>query len=365
MLGRIKTLIKNNIIWIMSPKYVPGEINNTDKFEQELKLFLSKTKDIKYDWQYGEKIDIKYKHNWVGAQFYRDEALCIPNDENRILSVKNKFLGNISDSSLFKWTGGSVYNNRMYCFPRTADSFLVYNGNDVYKMPLSFKYEKEHHYGGVCTNEGVVYQPPRDSNHILKTDLNTGKSEKIMITPKYIKGGLRYCGTVMHPNGLIYFLPENNKVIVLNPQNDKWTYIGRKIQGMVFDAKIGIDGNIYGFSSYGAGIIKITTCNNTVEMIYSDKYFGAYGTKYGVNGLLYSVPGDGRYIWSYDTQKDILKIEYDLQSEDKAKYAGGVTDKKGNIICAPATANRILYMVPNKDIDIPDDIYNNYFFDSY
>lgn len=41
-------------------------------------------------------------------------------------------------------------------------------------------------------------------------------------------------------------------------------------------------------------------------------------------------------IWSYDIQKDALKVEHDLHMENKAKYAGGVTDKRGNIICAPA-----------------------------
>lgn len=365
MLGRIKSLIKNYIIWIAEPKKMLFDDNGYLKEAHDFSLFISRNKDIHYVLKYGKKIDTKFKHNWVGAQCYNSEVICIPNDENRLLKTDNEFLGAVADDELFKWTGGTIWDNKIYCFPRTANSFLVWDGKEMGIIPLIYKYEKEHHYGGVCTNKGIVYQPPRDSNHILKTDLNTGKSDKIMITPKCIKGGLRYCGAVIHPNGLIYFLPENNKVIVLNPQNDEWAYIGKKVQGMVFDAKVGTDGNIYGFSSYGTGIIKITTCNNTVQMIHSDKYFGAYGTKYGVNGLLYSVPGDGKYIWSYDIQKDALKVEHDLHMENKAKYAGGVTDKRGNIICAPATENKVLYMIPDRKVDIPDNIYNRYYRDFY
>lgn len=51
--------------------------------------------------------------------------------------------------------------------------------------------------------------------------------------------------------------------------------------------------------------------------------------------------------------------------ENKAKYAGGVTDKRGNIICAPATENKVLYMIPDRKVDIPDNIYNRYYRDFY
>lgn len=60
-----------------------------------------------------------------------------------------------------------------------------------------------------------------------------------------------------------------------------------------------------------------------------------------------------------------LKVEHDLHMENKAKYAGGVTDKRGNIICAPATENKVLYMIPDRKVDIPDNIYNRYYRDFY
>lgn len=59
-----------------------------------------------------KKIDTKFKHNWVGAQCYNSEVICIPNDENRLLKTDNEFLGAVADDELFKWTGGTIWDNK-------------------------------------------------------------------------------------------------------------------------------------------------------------------------------------------------------------------------------------------------------------
>ncbi len=101
---------------------------------------------------------------------------------------------------------------------------------------------------------------------------------------------------------------------------------------MCFDAKIGLDGNIYGFSAYRKGIMRIDVTNDTVQMIHTDIEPGAYGTKYGADGCLYSVPGDGSKCFRYDVESDSLETAFDLKDKSKAKYAGGSTNSNGEIL---------------------------------
>ncbi|WP_371277808.1 hypothetical protein [Dorea sp.] len=307
------------------------------------------------------------KHKWVGAQFYHGEIFAVPNDETRVLHYDTNvnYIENIR-SGLFKWTGGCVWNDAIYCFPRTASSFLKINGNNIKEIPLTIEYGEEHHYSGVCTKDGIVYQPPRNTNHILKTDLKTGISTKIDIVDEKYNIFFRYCGSIIHPNGLIYFFPErNNQVIRLDPNTDKWDFIGKKVSTMCFDAKIGIDGNIYGFSAYNRGVMKIDVIHNTVQMLHEEISPGAYGTKYGVDGCLYSVPGDGNAIYKYNIENNKIEVFFNLNDKSKAKYAGGCTRINGTIVCISATENSILCLAPDKELDIPKEIFDFFFVDCY
>lgn len=306
------------------------------------------------------------KHKWVGAQFHNGRIYAIPNDETRVLihNSETYFLDGIKDG-LFKWTGGCVWNDAVYCFPRSSNSFLKIKDDNIVEIPLSINYNHEHHYSGVCTDHGIVYQPPRNTNHILKTDLNTGVSTKIVIVKDVFRVNFRYCGSIKHPNGYIYFFPENGRVIKLDSCTDKWTFIGKRISTMCFDAKVGSDGNIYGYSAYRNGIMKIDVYNDDVKMIHEEIKPGAYGTKYGLDGCMYSIPGDGSKIWKYDLISDKVEEIHDLHDDTKAKYAGGITLSDGRIICVPATANDILILKPIVNKEISEDIYKEYFVDNY
>lgn len=311
--------------------------------------------------------DSTAKYKWVGAQYLNDQIICIPNDETKVLFIDKKFeyKGDLSNNT-FKWTGGVVWDGSVYAFPRSANSFLKINDREIKEIILTEYYEKEHHYSGVCTRDGVVYQSPRNTNHILKTDLKTGVSKKIYIVNEKFKVKLRYCGNIIHPNGFIYFFPEQNgRVIELNPKTDKWRFVGKTISTMCFEAKIGLDGNIYGYSAYCSGIMKIDVLNDKVEMIHKEIKPGAYGTKYGIDGCLYSIPGNGTKIYKYNVLKDSISILEDLNDYSNAKYAGGVTTPNGDIICVPATSKKILLLKPNKKINIPNKIYNVLFSDNY
>lgn len=307
------------------------------------------------------------KHKWVGAQFYHGKIYAIPNDETRILCYDSvtSYVGHTS-SGLFKWTGGCVWNDSIYGFPRTANSFLKIDETSVNEIPLTVEYKNEHHYSGVCTKDGIVYQPPRNTNHILKTVLNTGVSSSIAILDEKYNVTFRYCGSIIHPNGFIYFFPEgNDQVIKLDPETDKWCFIGNRISTMCFDAKVGLDGNIYGFSAYSHGIMKIDVMNDMVQMIHEEIEPGAYGTKYGVDGYLYSVPGDGSAIYRYDVKSDKVEVVFDLKDKSRAKFAGGTTLPNGQIICVPAKSKCILVLSPSKKIKTQCREFNRFCVDNY
>lgn len=314
--------------------------------------------------------NVNVKHKWVGAQIVKNNAYAIPNDSESILRCtgQKNILCGVVGSDLFKWTGGCVWNGKLYAFPRKNSSFLEFDMDTevARELPLSFKYSKEHHYGGVCIADGIVYQPPRSTDHILATNLTTGCSWKVQISPKLWNMKLRYCGSILHPNGCAYFFPEHDgKVIKLDIKEEKWCFIGDIISTMTFDAKVATDGNIYGFSAYEKGILKIDVSNDTVEMIHKEIDAGAYGTKLGINGKLYSVPGNGNKILEYDVLRDTIVCVHDLMDSNFAKYAGGATDRMGNIYFVPATENKVILLQAEESVEIPEMVYQNYFVDCY
>ncbi len=365
---KIKNLYRRLVIRFLSNQSdlqkKEWSVDDSVEFE-EFRNWVDKT--ITYEIRTVGFVPSNVKHKWVGAQFYHGKIYAIPNDETRILCYDSatSYIDH-TGNGLFKWTGGCVWNDAIYCFPRTSNSFLKIDETGVEGIPLTIEYKNEHHYSGVCTKDGIIYQPPRNTNHILKTALNTGISSKINIVDEKYNVDFRYCGSIIHPNGFIYFFPEgNNRVIKLDPQTDKWCFIGDKVSTMCFDAKVGMDGNIYGFSAYSHGIMKINVINDTVQMIHEEIDPGAYGTKYGVDGYLYSVPGDGSVIYRYDVETDDLEAFFDLRDKSKAKFAGGSTSPLGEIIFIPATSDSLLNLKPDKILKIPPKLMKFFLVDCY
>lgn len=343
------------------------DLYRCDTVLDEFKRFVSNNNDVTYSVELQEIPKSKVAHKWVGAQFFNDAIVGIPNDEESVLIKREHWTSqHVAEKGRFKWTGGCVWNSRLYCFPRTSNNFLVYDGKKAELIQLDFKYDIEHHYSGVlCDELGVVYQPPRNTNHILKTDLNTNHSKKILIASEHLNCKLSYCGSVRHPNGYIYFLPVSGcKVIKLNPLTDDWCFIGKPITTFCFDAKVGGDGNIYGFNHW-KGIVKIDVQNNKVSNIHTDIRFYSYGTKIGLNGKLYSIPGDSCSVFEYDIQTDSVKVVYTVQSKNEAKFAGGVTDVNGFIYGVPAEEEMVICYKPSRVERIPKSIYQKIYLDSY
>lgn len=333
--------------------------------------YIARHNDIQYHVSFEDLPETSAVHKWVGAQSIGGYTYGIPNDMSAVLKydgAAGSYLGQVGNG-LFKWTGGCVWNGFLYAFPRTSSSLLKMSLDTeaIEYVRLEEPYSREHHYGGICTKEGVVYQPPRDSDHILVWDLKKEKTEKIYLALRSENIGFRYCGSILHPNGRAYFLPESGgRVIRLDIKTREWRFIDEPVDAMVFDAKIASDDCIYGYSAYCPGILKIDTSTDSVKMIHKEITPGAYGTKLGVNGHLYSIPGDGNVIWDYDPAAGCLKEIYRFSGEHKAKYAGGASMRDGSILAVPARAQRILHLRADRiEQEIPEDIYREYFVDCY
>ncbi len=333
--------------------------------------YINQNRDVKYYSSFESLPEVSAVHKWVGAQSIADRLYGIPNDMSAILKYRRAsgvYLGQVGNG-LFKWTGSCIWNGCLYAFPRTSNSLLKMSldTETVEYVHLKEPYAREHHYGGICTKEGVVYQPPRDSDHLLVWDLKTEKAERIYLGSRSGDRIFRYCGSILHPDGQAYFLPESGeRVIKLNTKTREWHFIDESVNAMVFDAKVASDDDIYGYSAYCPGILRIDTKTDSVKMIHKEINPGAYGTKLGVNGHLYSIPGDGNAIWDYDPLTDRLISIYNFSENFTAKYAGGASMRDGTILAVPAREQKILQLTANQtNLNIPEDIYREYFADCY
>ena len=344
---------------------------NYDKLRDKYKEYVYQNRNVEYEMSIKPLPSVSAVHKWVGAQCTPYRLYGIPNDMNAVLTYAPgdvKFL-DTGESGLFKWTGGCIWNSFLYGFPRTSN-YLLKMSLDTEKIEYvepQHKYLQEHHYGGICTKEGIVYQPPRNSDHILVWDLKSEEERRIYLRQKSENRVFRYCGSIITPHGTAYFLPESGgRVIKLDTETEKWNFIGEEINAMVFDAKIGVDGCIYGYSAYCPGILKINIRTDSVEMIHEEIKPGAYGTKLGVNGHMYSSPGDGDSVWDYNPLTDSVKCIGKLSKTLRAKYAGGATMRNGDIYAVPAQEQGMLQLKASGwDSQIPEDIYQEYFSDCY
>ena len=370
MIKKFKSFMKRVLIRIKTKSVKLENTHKLDNLYLEYRQFISRHRDITYEPQILTENLGSEKYKWVGGVYNKSQFVCFPNGSSQLLIADNAGTSKINvGTGAYKWTGGCIYNKNIYAFPRSKESFLKFKTEEkrAEEVVVGYKYEGEHHYGGECTENGIVYQPPRNCDHILKTDLNTGICYKLQLTPGILDLKFRYCGSILHPNGFIYFFPEEpGKVIKLNPINDSWYFISKKIYLPVYDAKVGCNGNIYGFSNYGKGILKIDVEHDQVKVLYETLETGAYGTKLGINGRMYSIPGDSMTVWEFDPETEKCKSFYKLRNNGKAKYAGGATGTDGTIYFTPANAETLMILeAKGNGYNIPDYLYTYFFKDCY
>lgn len=340
-------------------------MNQTDKDFYE---FTKQNRELKPAFRTIKLPEQLNRFQFVGGQFYEGKVYSVVNSAESMM-IYDTENGEVSycgsfPADDFKWTSGCVYNGKIVMFPRSADTMLMYdvNSGSFSEIPSGFNYTCEHHYGGILTNDGIVYQPPRNSDHILRWNLNDGTCAKIKISG----GSCRYCGGVIAPNGYAYFIPEVNlKVLRMNLNTEEIEPIGEPINGMAFNMTFAPDGNMYGFRNHG--ILRFDVESEKFSVIFNDINFGAYGTKCGINGKLYSLPGYNNNMWEFDpiTQQQ-PQICYTADHDCDIHYAGGAADMSGNIYAIPIFDNELLVIsFAHHNVNIPAEIYNTRFVDFY
>ena len=323
-----------------------------EQLEQEWRNYRDITNryvDCSYNRLEKVKID-RRKAGWGGCCYSKGSLIGIPNSARMGLRIDPKgqtakIFGRTRIGT-FKWTGGCAYQGSCYGFPRKENSLLVIDPDreKTQEIKLGTHYRGEHHYGGAVTPEGMLYQSPRNTDHILRIDLNTYETKQISMPG--IGGGCRYSSCVLHPNGMIYLIPEFGYcTAVLNPDTEEVMYIGEPSEHLVFGAVVGYDGNIYGFSKQGDGILRIDTEWNRVD--YVCREIGnpdCYGSVVGINGRIYGIPGGGDTIWEYDIAKESVISLYRLQENGYAKCAGAGVGCDGTIVMIPCFGEYLYFL---------------------
>ena len=151
----------------------------------------------------------------------------------------------------------------------------------------------------------------------------------------------------------------------MNIKTEEINYIDNPVCGMAFNPAIAANGNIYGFRS-GNGILKIDTKTDEVKILFEDCKIGSYGTKCGINGKLYSLPGYTTDVWAFDPFSESLEKCYSIDEQNQVNYAGGATHLNGDIYAFPVHNDSILKITfAKRDVNIPLDVYNTFFKDCY
>lgn len=368
--------LQRRVTWSLNRRGGEGIIvGNAEAVLRELQSFCAMHEKVRYTIgaiDIGGDDDRAYK--WVGAQEYRGAFYCVPNGASFVLGWRypskiDEIVVPNSSKMPFEWTGGSVVGNELVCFPRSSNYLLKCNlgSRRCSFVDLGQDYRGEHHYGGVVVGAQFVYQPPRNTDHILKISLRDGRSTAIPIAPSFLGAKLRYCGSFAHPNGLLYFFPERDeRVLVLDPKTDEFAYIGAPVDSMTFDVAMTPDGDLYGFSAYEDGLLHVGVKDERVEMVGKEYgAMGCYGTKLGVNGKLYGLPGTGNAIYEFDPATTVVERMCIVDGKGLVSCAGGAVARDGSIVAAPAQGRAIFMLTPDDEVSIPEHLYTTCFADCY
>lgn len=211
------------------------------------------------------------------------------------------FIGADLGDFAFKYTGMVSYKGYLYCIPRGVNNILKINPvtDEVFKIDLDTNYPVQpyndyrdsHHYNGCISDEGFLYSPPAYSDDkLLKLNMETFTHEEIDFTCNH---STTWTGCVNIPNNKIVFFG-NGGFRVWDCSTDtvvtdvSASNIG--IYDMVLDPR---DGNLYGFGSNEFSKFDLSDYTYT-SFGYVNYLDTAYGTILGIDGLFYTIGGNGR-----------------------------------------------------------------------
>ncbi len=254
---------------------------------------------------------------------------------------KISFIAGIQSTD-YAYTGG-IYDKKRNCIwgiPRNSNNLLkIHIGEEkIEEIPLGLTYNSTgihgaHHYSGVIFNDSI-YSPPRnDGRGILKIDLKTVQPS---IIPVDMPSCVNYSGSLVHPNGKIYFFPSpGNYIISYDPKISEFKLIGDKIYTFIFGGDIWKDGNIYCVTS--KNIIRINVQLDDYEVLYNfQNNVNFYGCAFHLNGRLYAFGHNNNFI-EYDPALNRLSVK--AKFYDGNRYAStatmGLIMNDGNLYLTP------------------------------
>lgn len=340
-----------------------------------LRAFVDANRSLEYEVKRIGAVAAPGRFRWTGAQAHGGLVRCIPNGSSSVLRFdesgdwgRDDFISFHSHDP-FQWTGGCLHEGRLFGFPRASNQLLMQDlmEGDVAICDLGTNYEGEHHYGGVVTADGVVVQPPRNTDHLLMIHLDDRETRTIHLAPPALSLRLRYCASFLHPNGLVYFAPERDeKVVVFDPKTHRFRRIGSPVRAMVFDLALAMDGNLYGFSAAEPGILRIDVREEEATMIRTDWGVpGCYTSKLGINGRIYGIPGRGDSFLEFDVESHGIKVIGHADDAKVVHCAGGCVTESGVIACAPCEGAGLYLLEPTAPRMIPERLRRSCFVDCY
>lgn len=347
--------------------------------EKNADAHVSEIKAIPFDYEVqNPHSNNDYYYFFCGAVVdQRGHIIGIPNRYHHVLDIDpaNDIVrqwGDVAVSEHKGWTGGCLTSDgHVVAFPRGAQCFLQMDteAETVTPIEIGKKYDYEHHYGGAISYGGVIYLPPKAKHCVLSYNTGTGHIAEIMLPKGFIRNTLFY-GASKDLDGVIYFFPAGRFVRAVAISEDGCPYyFGKVLHNAFFNSgTLAADGNIYGFSSYGNGIIKIETKKKKTKIIEKKFQGGCFGAKLGFNGKIYGIPGDIDCVVEYSLSERRISSRFALppvQRGQKAKCAGGAVDRNGNIWCIPAMG-KYIYKICFEEIKaVPSDrLYRSLYFQS-
>gem|GEM_PF-5505553 len=290
-----------------------------------------------------------------------------------------EYIGNLTGLK-FSYTGGGFCkeDGKVYGFLRNSNKILKADINalqveevDVGIPAVPVEDKKiifGHHYGGIMLGN-VIVSPPRLHNELWLVDV---KSKIYKRAQHEILEKNNYNGAVLHPNGKIYFTPmKGSRVAELDLNHTSIKTIGEPVADALFGGITYADGCIYSFSQ-NVGLYRISPSENKVERI-RDKtddgilISGCYGTIVHYNGKIYNIPGNSEYLYEYDPASGKCRAVCQFKDGrfNAAKWAGGALLENGNVYLCPAFGRFVAEVEFEGEVKISDGmrqlIYENYF----
>lgn len=285
------------------------------------------------------------------------------------------FIGDNLGNYAFKYTGMVAYKGYLYCIPRGVNNILKINPvtDEVFVIGLGTgypvkpygDYRDSHHYNGVISDDGWLYSPPAySSDKLLKINMETFSHVELDFTCEH---STTWTGCVNIPNNKIVFFG-NGGFRVWDCSTDTviadTTASNIGIYDMVLDPR---DGNLYGFGSNEFSKFDLSDYTYA-QLGYVNYLDGAYGTVLGIDGLFYTIGGNGRV---YGMDKDNVSAMATKALTDcvtdgmTVASAGMVLANDGSIYSVPGNGKLIKVSFEGATGRLPDYIVTGKYYGKY